>query len=118
MSAYNWRDNDPNFAADWDRAKELGLEALEDEATRRAFDGVDKAVVYQGEITTTVKEYSDTLLIFLLKGGKPQKYRDRTELSGPGGGPLEITETERSARVAGLLALAQHRADHDPDGLT
>ena len=28
----------------------------------------------------TVREYSDTLLIFLLKGWKPEKYKDRREV--------------------------------------
>jgi hypothetical protein len=41
-----------------------------------------------------VREYSDTLLIFLLKGARPQKYRDnvRQEVSGPNGAPLIPTK--------------------------
>ena len=40
----------------------------------------------------TVREYSDTLLIFLLKGIMPNKYRDRvqTEHVGFGGSPLTV----------------------------
>lgn len=119
MTAYTWRDDDPEFAADWDRAKEMGLDALEDEATRRAFEGVDKPIVYQGEITNTMKEYSDTLLVFLLKGGKPDKYRERTsaEISGPDGGPVQISDTERAARIASLLALAAKRKAEDGSDL-
>lgn len=82
MTAYEWREADGEFAAAWDRAKAIGLDALEDEATRRAFEGFDKPIVHQGIITETVKEYSDTLAIFLLKGGKPEKYKDRVEHSG------------------------------------
>jgi hypothetical protein len=33
-----------------------------------------------------IQEYSDTLLIFLLKGLRPEKYRERFEHSGPGKG--------------------------------
>lgn len=119
MTAYEWRDEDDEFAAQWDRAKQLGLDALEDEATRRAFDGVDEPIVYQGEITGTMKRYSDTLMVFLLKGGKPEKYRERTstELTGADGGPVQISETERAARLASLLALAEKRRDKDPTGL-
>ena len=115
MTAYEWRDEDADFEADWDRAKKLGLDALEDEATRRAFEGVDKPIVYQGEVTGTMKEYSDTLLVFLLKGGKPDKYRERTsaEISGPGGGPVQLSDTERAARIASLLALAAKRKAED-----
>ena len=91
VTAYEWRKNDPAFAEAWDEAKAIGLDALEDEATRRAFEGVDKPIVHLGVITDTVKEYSDTLAIFLLKGGKPEKYRERVsqELTGRGGGPIQ-----------------------------
>lgn len=91
MTAYGWRKDDPAFAKAWDEAKAIGLEALEDEALRRAFEGYDKPIVHMGIITDTVKEYSDTLAIFLLKGGKPEKYRDnvRQEISGPNGGPVK-----------------------------
>lgn len=82
MTAYDWREADSDFAAAWDRAKAIGMDALEDEATRRAFEGIDKPIVHQGVITDTIKEYSDTLAIFLLKGGKPEKYKDRVEHSG------------------------------------
>lgn len=82
MTAYQWRDDDPEFRADWERAKAAGLDALEDECMRRAFEGFDKPIVHQGIITDTIKEYSDTLAIFLLKGGKPEKYKERVEHSG------------------------------------
>ena len=38
------------------------------------------------------KEYSDTLLIFLMKGERPDKYKERTstELTGAGGKPLAV----------------------------
>ena len=43
-----------------------------------------------------VREYSDTLLIFLLKSHRPGVYREtlRQEHSGPGGGPIPIVEME------------------------
>jgi transposase-like protein len=91
MTAYRWREEDSEFSKAWDDAKAAGLDALEDEALRRAYEGYDKPIVHQGVITDTVREYSDTLAIFLLKGGKPQKYRDnvRQEISGPDGGPVK-----------------------------
>lgn len=91
MTAYNWREENPEFAAAWDRAKAIGLDALEDEATRRAFEGTDKPVFHQGMECGTIREYSDTLAIFLLKGGKPEKYRERVsqELTGKDGGPVK-----------------------------
>lgn len=92
MTAYNWREDDPEFAKAWDNAKAIGAEALEDEATRRAFEGTEKPVFHQGVECGTIREYSDTLTIFLLKGAKPEKYRERvsSEISGPNGGPQQI----------------------------
>lgn len=87
---YELRAEDPEFKAQWDAAVEMGTDSLEDEATRRAKEGWDEPVWYQGEQCGTVKKYSDTLLIVQLKARRPEKYRDRTstELTGKDGDPL------------------------------
>ena len=77
---YEWREADPVFAAKWDEAVEFGTDALEEEARRRAYTGVDEPVFYQGEECGAVRKYSDTLLIFLLKGRRPDKYRERVTI--------------------------------------
>jgi len=90
-TAYEWKAADPEFAAAWEEAVEAGTDALEDEAKRRAYNGVDEPVFYQGEQCGLVRKYSDTLLIFLLKARRPEKYRERTttEVTGKDGGPIE-----------------------------
>lgn len=90
---YRWRDSDPVFAAALDEADLMAAERLEQEARRRAVDGVEKPVWHKGQMVGSVREYSDTLLIFLLKGALPDKYRERvsSEISGQGGGPLQVT---------------------------
>jgi len=45
------------------------------EIDRRAVEGVDKPVIYKGEITGTYMEYSDNLLKFRRKQRDPS-YRD------------------------------------------
>ena len=75
-SFYNWRYADPQFAADWDRALSEGISTLEDEAIRRARDGVDTPVFYGGKQVATARRYSDRLLIFLLKAHRPDRYRE------------------------------------------
>lgn len=55
-TAYDWRDDDPDFAARWDRAMQIGVTALEDEVKRRAFDGVDEPLVHQGQVTYVMEE--------------------------------------------------------------
>lgn len=91
---YEWRTADPVFAIAWDEAVELGTDELEEEARRRALEGVDEPVFYQGEACGMVRKYSDTLLIFLLKGRRPEKYRERTEITGKDGGPIQISKAE------------------------
>jgi hypothetical protein len=62
-------------------AYEQAGERLEQEARRRAVEGTKKNVYYQGEPCGVNTEYSDTLLIFLLKGAKPEKYAERVHNS-------------------------------------
>jgi hypothetical protein len=78
-SVYAWRETDLEFAAEWDRAVELATEDLEKEARRRAYDGVQEPVFYQGEICGHVQKFSDTLLMFTIKARKPE-YRDKIQI--------------------------------------
>lgn len=50
-TAYEWRESDEEFAESWDRAMKVGVTALEDEAHRRAFEGVAEPVVHKGEFS-------------------------------------------------------------------
>jgi hypothetical protein len=61
-------------------AQEQAAENLESEARRRAVQGTARPVFYKGEECGTVQEYSDTLLIFLLKGAMPGKYKDNVSV--------------------------------------
>ncbi len=111
QQVYQWRRDMPTFAAEWDEALKIGITALEDEAHRRAFEGVQEPLVHKGQfiyqtedgfddddqpvrrirrdkdgqpLVATVTKASDTLAIFLLKAHNPDKYRDnsRVELAG------------------------------------
>jgi hypothetical protein len=75
----NWK-KDPEYAAAFDGAKEVAIEALESIARKRA---------------TRTRKPSDLLLIFMLKAARPEVYRDnaRVELGAHGGGPLQIEVT-------------------------
>lgn len=77
---YERRQADPEFAAAWDEALEQGTQVLEEEARRRAVEGVtkEKGIYYRGDLigTEIEIEYSDTLLMFLLKGRRPDVYRE------------------------------------------
>jgi uncharacterized protein YdbL (DUF1318 family) len=95
--AYTIREQDPAFAQAWDEAVDEAVDTLETEARRRAIEGTTRPVFYKGEEVGGIREYSDTLTIFLLKAHRPEKYRERTstELTGPDGGPVEFRVTRR-----------------------
>lgn len=83
-AAYDWRDADAEFAAAWDEAEQEAADKLEREAWRRAVEGTDKPVTFQGVITATYKEYSDKMLELLLKAHRGEKFKERstTEVTG------------------------------------
>lgn len=76
------RKRDPEFKAAWDEAQALGIDAQEDEAARRAFEGYLEPVYYLGKVVGHVRKFSDGLAQFLLKGAKPEKFRERYEVEG------------------------------------
>lgn len=86
---YELRGRDENFRAEWDAAVDVGVGVLEAEMWRRAVEGTEKPVYQQGKEVGRIREYSDVLAIFLAKGHRPEKYRDRHEVSGPNGGPIQ-----------------------------
>ena len=86
----SWRDDDPNFKADWEEAVEAGTDRLEDRARDRAYRD------------------SDGLLMFLLKGRRPEKYRERTSVEHSGGINLEGSRDKLKLRIA---ALAERRGE-------
>ena len=96
--AYEWREADPDFAKAWDDAVERGTDALEDEAVRRAMQGVLKPVYQGGKKVGAIREYSDTLLIFLLKARRPEKFKERIEH----GISAELAERLEAARRRAL----------------
>ena len=89
---YRWREN-PEYAEAFGLATEEAAQRLEAEARRRAEEGVEEPVFYKGKKCGVIRKYSDTLLIFLLKGAMPDKYKERTstELTGAGGKPITVS---------------------------
>lgn len=62
-TAYRNRKSDPEFAEQWQDALDLAADSLESEIRRRAFAG------------------SDLLAIFLMKGLRPEKFREKVYVS-------------------------------------
>jgi hypothetical protein len=87
---YDWVEKDAAFKASYEESKEHFVELLETEADRRAVKGCEKPVFYMGEVVGRIREYSDTLLIFRLKALAPDKYRERQEITGKDGKPIQV----------------------------
>jgi hypothetical protein len=62
------------MAYDWQQA-DAGVDLLEAELHKRAFEGVERPVYYKGEQVGTWRFYSDALAMFLLKAHRPERYR-------------------------------------------
>lgn len=100
----HWRESSEWFDTLYNIAIEEAADRIEGEAFRRAVEGYDEPVIYQGMPTTivdgvtgeqkqlTVRKYSDALMQTLLKGARPDKYRDnhKVEHVGGAGGVLVV----------------------------
>jgi hypothetical protein len=51
--AFEYKQNDLDFRRRWEQAIEVAMDALLDEAYRRACIGVDEPVIYQGQLSMT-----------------------------------------------------------------
>jgi hypothetical protein len=103
---YRRLERDPDYKPAFEQAYREGIDSLEDEAVRRA-TGMQRPVLYHGQPVFTREdpndpesklvpvmdvEYSDTLLLALLKAKKPELYKERVEqeISGKGGEPVGL----------------------------
>lgn len=78
---YDWLKKDAEYAGSFEQAEQSVADMLEREAIRRAVEGVERPVYQGGRLVGTVQDYSDTLLIFLLKGHKPEKFKERAQVA-------------------------------------
>ena len=88
-SHYLWLKQDKAYASAFEAATQIAADSFESEIYRRGFEGYDRPVTYQREITDHFTDYSDTLAIFALKGLRPEKYRDNAPLSASSG-PVQV----------------------------
>jgi hypothetical protein len=91
---YYWQKTDAAYKDAYAEAKDIAAHTLEDEAIRRARDGVKRPVYYLGGVIGEELVYSDTLLIFLLKGAMPERY----------GQPVQANITLRIQQAAQKVA--------------
>ena len=93
---YGWREADAKFAARWQALLEPVDDPLEAEAQRRAVEGIEKPIYRGGTLVGHGRDYSDSMLMFLLKAKYPEKY-DRRADGTKGGDPAFDIEGARDA---------------------
>ena len=95
-----WKRDDEQFRARYDDAMKMAAELHENEMFRRASEGVLEPVYQGGKMAGVVRKYSDTLLIFALKGAMPEKYADRQKVEHSG--QVDVVQRLRAARERAL----------------
>jgi hypothetical protein len=100
---YELRKTDTAFAAAWDEAEDIATDRLEDEARRRAVEGVAEPLVSAGKLVRgddgqpiTVRRYSDNLLLALIKARRPPR-RERSV-------PFQLPALRSAADAARAMA--------------
>ncbi len=81
---------DEEFSQAWDDASDAAADIMEDEAMRRATEGVMEPEYYKGGVVGHKVKYSDTLLQFLLKGARPDKFRDNIKVDATLNGAIGV----------------------------
>ncbi|WP_148707815.1 helix-turn-helix domain-containing protein [Komagataeibacter melaceti] len=101
-TVHRWRAAEPEFAERWDDAEEEGIDALEQEARRRAIEGDEEYVVSMGQLVRdpktgeylTTRKRSDGLMTLLLKAHRPEKFRERYDVQQSGNITMNITKDD------------------------
>lgn len=114
QAVYKMREQDKEFAEAWDDAIQEATDKLLKAAWNRATKGVEKPVYFQGVICGTVREYSDSLLTFLLKAYRPEQFSEklRQEITGKDGAAIQLqnlSAEQLADRLTAILERARQR---------
>lgn len=96
-AAFFWRKEDPEFQEAYNEARDMVVEMLESHAIKRGTQGVRKPIYHRGMLVGFDRQYSDSLLQFMMKGLAPETYRERISVTGKGDGPVTHGLTKETA---------------------
>jgi hypothetical protein len=131
--AFDYKQKDTEFRARWEKAIEVALDALLDEAYRRAAIGYEEPVIHGGQLSTitdaetgeqkplTVRKHSDRLLEVLLKFRYGEQMADRLrvkveESSGLDADALLKMPSEDRKALTELLAKYEANKEREDGG--
>ena len=95
---YRWI-KDKEYQQAFEAARLEFADVLEAAVISRAVDGTLEPVFYKGKAVGAIRRYSDGNAQFLLRGLRPDVYRDRTEITGKNGGPVTIVISPDDAKL-------------------
>jgi len=108
---YDLRKADRVFAAAWEEAEEIATDRLEEEARRRAVEGVPEPLVSGGKIIRdddgqpiAIRRYSDHLLLALLKAHRPPRRERAVRFQLPALRSASDAASAMAALTAGVAA--------------
>ncbi len=84
-AAYRLRDAHPEFRSAWAEAWESGADMLEDTARELAIEGSLVPVYWQGKVVGHQRRRSEMLLMLLLRGRRPEVFRDHAGIAADDG---------------------------------
>lgn len=117
---YAWQEHDTAFGLRFRQASEDANDLIRAELFRRAVQGVEEPVVSVGKLVyieengqrkpLTRKVYSDQLLSLLAKARMPEfRERQRVEMSGPDGEPIQTMNQQMDLSMLTNDQLAQFK---------
>lgn len=106
---YRERDRSKRFAARWDKARDLGVERLQDDAMRRALHGDERPIFKGGEQVGSVHRHDTSLVKFLLQSYRPDIFGTRKDVSGPAVS-ADLVKQVAAAEKRARAHLAEKRA--------
>lgn len=122
-TVYDWINADSDFASRIERARQLGADAIADDIIGMIDEPPERTGTQFGDKVDAghvqwQKNRVEQRLKLLAKW-HPKKYGEKSamELTGADGGPVQISDAERAAKVAALLAVAQKRKEDDVSDL-
>ena len=129
--AFEYKTKDLEFRRRWEQAIDVAMDALLDEAYRRACIGVEEPVIYQGQLAMTrdaetgedrpltVRKHSDRLLEVMLKfryGDQlADRLRVRVEDTGLSADALLRMPADERAQLVALLSKYNANKEQDDE---
>jgi hypothetical protein len=101
-TVYQWRDEDPEFAAAFREVDDANVEAAEAVLYELAVTGRERVKVDKDGNEERWTERDPQLLQFFLKARRPAVYRDRAtvEHTGPEGGPVQVQASHDLSKLS------------------